>query len=185
MTRLIHLNGSPGIGKSTLARRYAADHPGVLCCDIDVLRTMIGGWETDFGQAGALIRPAALAFVGAYLAGGHDVVLPQLLAQRSQLELFEAAAHEAGAAFVSVLLVDGEESSVARFRARGAEDVDPWHEQVRQIVAEQGGDDVVRHYHRALGALVDERPDLLQVTSRPGDLDGTYRAVLGAVGATP
>ncbi|MCW2832638.1 MAG: hypothetical protein JWN68_591 [Nocardioides sp.] len=68
MARLIHLNGPPGIGKSTLARRYVADHPGVLNCDIDVLRTLIGGWEGDFGTAGALIRPSALAMIGAYLA---------------------------------------------------------------------------------------------------------------------
>ena len=51
--RLIHLNGPPGIGKTTLARRYAAEHLGVLLCDIDVLRTMIGGWQDDDGAAGA------------------------------------------------------------------------------------------------------------------------------------
>ena len=50
--RLIHLNGPPGIGKSTLARRYAAEHAGVLLCDVDVLRTMIGGWQEDDGAAG-------------------------------------------------------------------------------------------------------------------------------------
>ena len=55
--RLIHLNGPPGIGKTTLARRYAAEHLGVLLCDIDVLRTMIGGWQDDDGAA----RGAALA----------------------------------------------------------------------------------------------------------------------------
>jgi adenylate kinase family enzyme len=59
VSRLIHLNGPSGIGKSTLARRYVADHPAVLNCDIDVLRTLIGGWDADFQQAGALIRPAA------------------------------------------------------------------------------------------------------------------------------
>ena len=48
MTRLILLNGPPGVGKSTLASRYAAQHPGALRCDIDVLRTMIGGWEDDY-----------------------------------------------------------------------------------------------------------------------------------------
>ena len=57
MSRLIHLNGPPGIGKSTLARRYVAAHAGVLNCDIDVLRTLIGGWKDDFPGAGALIRP--------------------------------------------------------------------------------------------------------------------------------
>jgi len=76
VSRLIHLNGPPGIGKSTLARRYAAEHPGVLNCDIDVLRTLIGGWDTDFGRAGALIRPAAHAGLEHLLADRpHAVVL--------------------------------------------------------------------------------------------------------------
>lgn len=79
MSRLIHLNGPPGIGKSTLARRYVADHRGVLNCDVDVLRTLIGGWQSDFQAAGALIRPAALAMIRAYLDNGHDVVLPQMM----------------------------------------------------------------------------------------------------------
>lgn len=77
MTRLILLNGLPGVGKSTLARRWAADHPGTLVCDVDVLRTWIGGWRDDFVGAGALVRPGALGLIRGYLEGG-DVVLPQL-----------------------------------------------------------------------------------------------------------
>ena len=51
MPRLLHLNGPPGIGKSTLARRYVEDHPQTLNCDIDVLRTLIGGGSrTSPGQ---------------------------------------------------------------------------------------------------------------------------------------
>ena len=106
MRRLIHLNGPPGIGKSTLARRYAAEHPGVLNCDIDVLRTLIGGWESDFGEAGALIRPAALAMIEAYLANGHDVVLPQMLIDPTELARFEACAIRVGAQFVERVLMD-------------------------------------------------------------------------------
>lgn len=55
---LLHLNGPPGIGKSTIARRYADEHPGVLNCDIDFLRTLIGGWSVDFLRAGpSSVRP--------------------------------------------------------------------------------------------------------------------------------
>ncbi|MCD6641083.1 MAG: ATP-binding protein, partial [Nocardioides sp.] len=100
MSRLIHLNGPPGIGKSTLARRYVAENPGVLDCDVDVLRTLIGGWDTDFQAAGELIRPAALAMIEAYLANGHDVVLPQMLVRSTELARFEAAATGVGAQFV-------------------------------------------------------------------------------------
>ncbi|MEJ7742270.1 MAG: hypothetical protein WKF73_06810 [Nocardioidaceae bacterium] len=42
MPRLIHLNGPPGIGKSTLAQWYVDNHPGVLNLDIDQVRCLIG-----------------------------------------------------------------------------------------------------------------------------------------------
>ena len=110
MTRLLHLNGPPGIGKSTLARRYATDHPGVLVCDIDLLRTLVGGWESRFAETGALIRPAALAMISAYLSGGHDVVLPQMLVRPEELARFEAAARTAGADFVERFVMDSQEA---------------------------------------------------------------------------
>ncbi|QNN52732.1 AAA family ATPase [Nocardioides mesophilus] len=92
MPYLLHLNGPPGIGKSTIARRYADEHPGVLNCDIDVLRSLIGGWSNDFPKAGTLIRPAALGMIEGYLASGQDVVLPQLLTDSTEISLFEGCA---------------------------------------------------------------------------------------------
>ena len=92
---------------------------GVLNCDIDVLRTLIGGWSTDFAAAGALFRPAALAMIEAYLASGHDMVLPQMLVNPDELALFQARAENAGASYVERFLMDDSES-VARFSRRGA-----------------------------------------------------------------
>jgi predicted kinase len=171
---LLHLNGPPGIGKSTLARRYAEEHPGTLVADVDVLRTLIGGWRDDFLRAGALVRPAALAMVETYLREGHDVVLPQLLVSPPERARFADAATRAGAAYVERVLLDAPEASVARFHRRGG--TDPWHDQVRAIVAEQGGDDVLRAYDRRLRQL-----DAVVVPSVEGDPDATYRALLDSL----
>ena len=179
MTRLIHLNGPPGIGKSTIARRYVDDHDGVLNCDIDVLRTLIGGWSTDFAAAGALIRPAALAMIEAYLASGHDVVLPQMLLDPDELALFQARAENAGAAYVERFLMDDSESVVARFSRRGASyPDDPWHVQVRAIVAAQGGDTALTRWHLALEQLLAQRPSAQILSSVEGAIDDTYRRLL-------
>ena len=179
MSRLIHLNGPPGIGKSTLARRYAAEHPGVLNCDIDVLRTLIGGWDTDFGRAGALIRPAALAMVEAYLANGHDVVLPQMFVDPTELARFEACAVSAGAQFVERVLMDTPEAAVARFHRRGSSEApDPWHDQVRAIVAASGGDDTLARFHAGLERLLADRPNAVVLRSVDGAVDETYRSLV-------
>jgi len=179
MSRLIHLNGPPGIGKSTLARRFVEAHPGVLNCDVDVLRTLIGGWQSDFPRAGALIRPAALAMIEAYLGEGNDVVFPQMLIDRTELARFEEAATNAGAQFVERVLMDTAAASVARFHRRGHSNPEnPWHDQVRTIVAAQGGDAVLAQKHAALERLVAERPDAVLITTREGAIDQTYRSLI-------
>ena len=184
MSRLIHLNGPPGVGKSTLARRYVVDHPGVLNCDIDVLRTLIGGWQDDFGAAGAAIRPAALAMITAYLDCGRDVVLPQMLIDPLEVARFEQAARDAGAEFVERVLMDTRNSMIARFHRRGSTgDTDPWHDQVRAIVEHEGGDERLAHCHAGLEQLLAGRPSALVVTSVDGAEDLTYRSLLGSLGA--
>ncbi|NYI79961.1 AAA family ATPase [Nocardioides panzhihuensis] len=181
MARLILLNGMPGVGKSTIARRYAAAHPGTLVCDVDVLRTFIGGWREDFVGAGARIRPAAIGLITGFLRESGDVVLPQLLARVSEVERFERAALDAGAEFVEILLATESTDAVRRFHDRD-DGVDPWHSTVRALVAEGGGDASLMAYAEKLGELAEKRPATRIIASVDGDEDGTYAAVLAALG---
>ena len=182
MSRLIHLNGPPGIGKSTLARRFVDAHPGVLNCDVDVLRTLIGGWRDDFARAGALIRPAALAMIEAYLREGNDVVFPQMLIDPGELARFEAAAINVGAQFVERVLMDTRHASIARFHRRGlSEPDDPWHDHVRTIVAAEGGDSVLTQSYGALERLLAGRPAAILITSTEGAVDQTYHALVATL----
>jgi hypothetical protein len=158
----------------------------VLNCDIDVLRTLIGGWGADFAQAGALIRPAALAMIEAYLASGHDVVLPQMLTDPAELARFEGAAVGVAAQFVERFLMDTPAASVARFHGRGAAEAgDPWHDQVRAIVAANGGDDALARSHAALEQLLPTRPHAVVISSADGAVEETYRALVASLSATP
>ncbi|HVQ88783.1 MAG TPA: AAA family ATPase [Actinomycetes bacterium] len=183
MARLIHLNGPPGIGKSTISRMYADAHTGVLNLDIDMLRTLIGGWQRDFEHAGELIRPAALAMIAGYLPTGNDVVLPSLLVRLDELQRFESAAVEVGAEFQEIFLMDSKARCLSRFHMRGVngQDADPWHNQVRALVESQGGDDVLAQYYDDLVALIAKREKAIVIETTVGCIDQTYSAVLNAL----
>ena len=68
MARLIHLNGPSRVGKSTLAHRYAGNHPGTVCLDVDVLVGQVDGWREDFSAA--FLVATARGLDGQGLAGG-------------------------------------------------------------------------------------------------------------------
>jgi hypothetical protein len=85
MARLIHLNGPSRVGKSTLARRYANDHPGTLALDLDVLAGLIGGWKENFSTALEMARGHGRELATRHLRGGYDVILPQLVTVAIQL----------------------------------------------------------------------------------------------------
>jgi predicted kinase len=72
---LLLINGAPGVGKSTLARRYADDHPLTLVVEIDAIRTQLGGWQTR-DESRLIARELAIALIRAHLAAGHDIVVP-------------------------------------------------------------------------------------------------------------
>jgi predicted kinase len=144
---LLHLNGPSGVGKSTLARAHAAAHPGTLLCDIDELRSWVSGWEDDFVGTGEAVRSSALALMTAYLRTGRDVVLPQLIVTPAQVERFEAAAAEAGAAYAGVVLDVAPDVLLERLRARA---VTPVTAVVSRIIEERGGDELVLEGRRQL-----------------------------------
>ncbi|PRY56544.1 AAA family ATPase [Glycomyces artemisiae] len=180
MPRLILLNGAPAVGKSTLARRYAADRPLALVLDLDQLRRTLGRWRDDPGGAGLRARSIAVAMVREHLAAGYDVVVPQLVGRVEFIERLAAAAAESGAGFDEVYLRDDADRLVRRFAERAQAAVDPVHVEAREIL--DGGEARLREYHERMEALVRERPQAIGVESVPGDVEATYRRLLAAIG---
>ena len=182
MPRLIHINGPPGIGKSTLAQMYVDHHPGVLDLDIDQLRALIGGWRERFAETGQIVRPIALGMAGVHLRAGHDVVMPQYLGRLGEIERFEAVAHDSGAAFCEVVLMDTKQRSVDRFSLRGDNDERPWHRQVQDIVARDGGAALLADMHDRVTDVLRARPNAIVVCSVADAVQETFEALLTALG---
>lgn len=183
MARFIHLNGPPGIGKSTLAQQYVDEHPGVLNLDIDRLRGLIGGWQARFAETGEIVRPLALNMAATHLNAGLDVIMPQFLGRISELERFETVAYECGAAFCEIILMDSKKRSLERFARRDLNDESPWHRQVKEIVDRQGGPSLLEDMHDQLTAMLQARPSATVLPSREGAIAqdyGTLAAVLEA-----
>lgn len=175
MAVLLHLNGPPGIGKSTLAALWADRHPGTLDLDLDALHPLVGGWRDPERDTHSLVRPLGKAMASAYLSGGHDVVLPQYLGRLGEIEAFEGIAHDRGADFVEVVLLDDRAAALARFHART--DDTAWNQHNRRVVADLGGDAFLGEMYDRLLAVTRSRPTALHVRSTDGALEETYAAV--------
>ncbi len=182
-SRLVLLNGPPGIGKTTLALRYVQDRPLSLALDIDTVRRALGRWETDPARAGRLARDLALAMTRTHLAGGHDVVVPQYVARTEFLDELAHAAQSAGGQFVEVYLTDERSAALARFAARAADPARAQHHE--EAARHVGGRSGLADMYDRIEAVRTTRPHALTVPTRAGDEDGAYRDLVAALEAVP
>lgn len=182
MPRLIHLNGPSRVGKSTLARRYADEHPGTLVLDLDVLTGLVGGWQDDFSAALEVARGHGREVATRHLRAGLDVVLPQLVTvhDRDPDPAFEEAARAAGADYVEVALLveDGEHLE----RLHGKRPTTEVESRVQAALVDPGSD-LVDRIRGHLADYLAQRPGTVRLDTTGLDEDETYRRLLAALGS--
>jgi predicted kinase len=181
MPRLILFNGPPGVGKSTLAQRYSEEHRLALNLDVDRVRGLIGGWHDDPHTAGLLARSLTLAAARTHLAGGYDVVIPQFLGRTAFIDDLELLAHEAGADFHEIVLLDSKESTLRRFAERSRTSTDPAHLEARELLDRAGGLQELSAMYDRLLAVIALRPRAKIVSTSSGTIDKTYRDVMNNI----
>lgn len=175
----MHLNGPPGIGKSTVARRYIADHPLAFCLDIDGIRRLIGGWDAHGQESGRLARRLALRMMQEHLGGGHDVVVPQYVARPEFVEEMSRLAENAGAVFYEIVLSDAVDAARARFEARATDPM--WaehHAEAAQQIGKSGGFETM---YDGLMRVVEQLPKATLVSTSADKVDDAYAAVLAVL----
>lgn len=185
---MILLNGPPASGKSTLARRYLVDHPLALGLDIDVVRSLLGGWLSHPNAAGLAARALALVMAREHLGAGHDVVVPQFVARPQLPEKLESLAREVDADFVEIVVDLDPDRMLNRFTRRTAEGGRVEHRDAADLLDRGGGVPDLLTMRARMLSMVAGRPRAQPLSSREGDLEGTYRdflALLNTASACP
>lgn len=134
-----------------------------------------------FAETGELVRPIALGMAGTHLRAGHDVVLPQYLGRFSEIERFEAVAHDSAAVFCETVVMDTKEKSLERFAHRGHGSDDLWHRHVQELVDRSGGAALLANMYDRLTEVLRSRPAAVVVPSDAGAVDQTYQALIAVL----
>jgi predicted kinase len=171
---LLLINGAPGVGKSSLAQRYADEHPLALIIDIDSIRTRLGQWAV-VDESKLVARDLALALARAQVLNGYDVIVPQYLGRPEYRERLRLLAEENNVPFVEVLLTDAADRIVRRFRQRRAEYADTG---AQHPEGDLSGEAVATEITRANDALLrDATSRAVLVISATAGTDASYVAL--------
>jgi predicted kinase len=175
------INGLPGSGKSSLARRYAQDHPLTLVLDIDIVRGLLGAWMQEPTQSGLIARDLALAMARTHLRGGRDVIVPQFLARLDFVNALAALASELGVSLIEIALIVEPSQAALRFSHRTSNPSRPEDGDAATLLERHGGPGTLHDLQAQLGAVLAARPNTHRLPA-DGDPDSTLRAVQNVLG---
>lgn len=181
MAALILLNGPPASGKSTIAQCFVDDRPLALNLDIDVVRSLLGGWLADSNTAGLAARSLARAMASEHLAAGHDVIVPQFLGRSTFIDELADVANRAEVAFVELALWVDRTAAIDAFARRRAAPATQAHHDAAALVDRSVEADPIGEMYDAFVALVEARPATRRVAVVRDDIALTYASFLAAL----
>jgi predicted kinase len=180
MAHLIHLNGLPGVGKSTLARRYVEEHRFALNLDVDLLRRSLGQWQ-EHPASGLQARRLAIAAIRMHLRDGFDVVVPQFLARPDFLVDLDEVAAGTSAEFIEVWLRAPLDVVKRRFRDRTDAAMEPQHLEAARMIGSRGSDDALDEMSRDLEVFLRHRSGLIAVDTDELSSEQSYRLLMASL----
>ena len=173
--KLIHLNGTPGAGKTTMARRYIAEHPLALMVSTDDIISCIGKWLDNEPEAWELAFSLAKNMIQTHLASGHDVIVPHLLMYAEDAQAMEQIAKNCDATYYEFVLITDKEECVRRMYARGT-----WGEPGSPTLTKEDRP-IIEDLFDKVQKTLPARPLMVEITSATGDVVGTYQQIMDVI----
>lgn len=179
--KLIILNGPLGIGKSTLANRYAEDNPLTLRLDIDDIRTYISHWRERDEESANSSKKIALAMAKVQLGLGHDVVVPQIVRSVKLFEAFEQVANKTNANYYEIMLFTDKAESIRRFKERSYAQGYETGFRPGGLIDTGGREDKLSSMYDEMLETANLRPNTAKVEVVFGNVENTYAKVLAII----
>jgi 2-phosphoglycerate kinase len=180
--KLILINGPLGIGKSTITRLYADEHPLTLMLDIDGVWSMISHWREQKDASAPLSKEMALALASINLRAQHDVVIPQILQTKELVDRFIALAEEYNADFYEILLIVDKEDAIDRFIQRGKANGNPSGFRTGGIIDTSGREKKLAEMYDNMLEVAASRQHVIKIRPILDDINGTYSEIIKAIG---
>lgn len=176
--KLIILNGPLGIGKSTLAKRYADDNALTLMLDIDNVWAMISHWREEKDISAPLSKHMALEMARINLHAGHDVIIPQILQTTELADSFEQLAKNCDAQYYEVLLTVDKDEAIKRFIQRGKNQGHPTGFRAGGIIDTCGREEKLAEMYDNMVEVSGTRHHVIKIEPIYDNIDETYSNLL-------
>ncbi len=164
--KLIILNGPPGVGKSTIAKKLHDEIPMSLLIEGDEWRRQISHWKDHREASHDLVYAIKIAAADAALKFGSDVIIDKaIFGSDSTLDSLLASAKEKNAAAYEFILNANKETVVARADLRGYKPGSTFTRERALELWQKGQDLIARRPH----AIVIDTSDL--------SMDETYQKI--------
>lgn len=179
--KLIILNGPLGIGKTTLAKRYAQDHPMTLMLDVDDVRATISHWREQNDASAILSKRIAIEMARVALQGGHDVVVPQILQTNELADSFQQIAEECNAGYFEILLLVDKTEAIHRFTERSKRQGHPSGFREGGLIATGGREQKLSEMYDNMIAVADLRLHVKRIEPAIDQIEETYDELVAIV----
>lgn len=174
MSKLILLNGL-GVGKSTVAKMYAQDRSLTMSIEADNIMGMFGDWRNNQTEAVNLRFKHLVSMIKTHLVTGHDVILPYLVRDESEVQIFADLAKESGYVFHEILLFTTEDEAINRLLERGR-----WGEEGSKRLTEADLP-TMKSLYNLMMTETSKRPNTIKIEVNKGDILGTYQRLLQVI----